>query len=232
MSHVMTQKEKIEFLYKAEETANSATGPWKHGHDHFVSGGDYKDNPYQCTPESFAEDGHAAYREWAEGFEHARYATSVGKQLTTVEPITFRQVLDLPRELVSDGEIMSLIYHNMLDIPNGHDAWLPDEKFERIDVEQIFFDYGDGNRTRTIGVISFDSIDTMVFNHAGRGGYEYHNEFVLNREVYNNMLLYIQSVFLENSQEEGVEDPVYGLDDDAEHLINFYGKRLEINEEE
>lgn len=226
MTHVMTQKEKVEYLSAAGKKADSATGPWKHGYDHFTSGGKPEDNPYTLTQEQLE-----MYREWAEGYYQASYNVRVAEQLESVEPITFQQVLDLPRKLVCDGEIMNLIYHNMLDIAE-EDAWLADDKFERVEVEEIFFDYGDGNRTRTIGVISFDRIDAMVFNHAGRGGYEYHKEFILNREVYHNMLLYIQSVFLENRQEEALDDPVYGPGDDAEHLINFYGKRLEINEEE
>lgn len=225
MSHVKTKNEKIQYLEKISNKFESGTKEYKEGYNHFT--GDVtkmKECPYEYHCDTTGKN----HSDWCSGFHDAYYAGVVEKDLKEDKPVTFRQVLELPRKFdKGDSEIMNLVYHNMLDIED-YGTWCGDDTFAHIDVGVVFYDNGDGERTKTIGVLSFDGIDVMAYNHAGRGSFEYNNTFIFNNEVYNQMLLYIRSVLFEANNDVPVKD--VDLDDDAEHLINFYGSRLEIAE--
>ncbi|AXN57885.1 hypothetical protein KASHIRA_02440 [Serratia phage vB_SmaM-Kashira] len=225
MSRVMTKKEKMAYIQETKKILAGAPTDFIAGFDH-QKGTDfmaYRDNPYT------REDGDKG-RHWAAGFERATITNRVREELKNTVPVTFGEILALPRkdmESWDTSRICSLIEHHMIQgVYNATSVWVEDKAFERIDVETIFYDNGDGERTRTIGLLSFDSIPVMLYNHSGRGSFEYSNEFVLNSLVFKNMALYIQSVLLEHDDDADIVE--YSPDDDAEHLINFYGSRLEI----
>jgi hypothetical protein len=225
----MTRKEKLEFIKDKEKRLAGASPEYKAGREFFS--GDVMMmtyNPYrEYTPDE--KDLKQKYKDWSAGFEDAYYLSVIKKELETIVPVTFQQVLDLPRqpkEDWNDYKICSLIEHHMFAGLESRCVYIEDSKFERVDIETIFFDNGDGERTRTVGVVSFDGIDIMLYNHAGRGSYEYSNEFIINKDVYRQAVLYIHSVIMDHEEENDLE--VFDVNDDAERLINFYGARLEI----
>jgi hypothetical protein len=231
MSNPMTRKEKLAYIKECGKLLLGGSPEYKAGNKHFT--GDINkmsDNPYREHGRSEDPVLRAKCKDWFNGFENAYYVKQVKQELKTTVPVTFQQVLDLPR-LKSEWcnyKVGSLIEHQMIDGVTEHHIGLSDDKFGRIDVEDIFYDNGDGERTRTLGVMSFDGIPVMLFNHCGRGNFEYTREFIIDGEVFKQAVLYIHSVIIDNEGEEGIE--VYSLEDDAEKLINFYGSRLEIKE--
>lgn len=229
MSRVMTKKQKIAYIRETEKILKGAPEEFVIGFN-AQKGTDfmlYRDNPHKRDSPDFDQE---KSRMWGAGFDRATMTNQVRESLKTVVPITFGEILALPRhdqESWDTSRIYSLLEHNMIQGAHNHNSvFVEDKEFERIDVETIFYDNGDGERTRTLGLLSFDSIPVMLYNHSGRGSFEYSNEFVLNSVVFKNMVLYIQSVLLEHEDSDDIEE--FSLDDDAEHLINFYGSRLEI----
>lgn len=225
MSHVKTKNEKIQYLEKIANKFESGTKEYKEGYNHFNGEiAKMKECPYEFHCDMTGKK----HSDWCSGFQEAYYAGVVEKDLKEDKPVTFRQVLALPRKNDrGDSTIMNMLYHNMLDVEE-FGGWVSDESFPRIDIGEIYYDNGDGERTRTVGVLSFDGIDVMAYNHAGRGSFEYKKTFVFNNEIYKQMNLYIQAVLFESYNDVPMKD--VDLDDDAEHLINFYGSRLEIAE--
>ena len=232
MSNPMTRKEKLAYIKESGKRLLGASPEYKAGNKHFT--GDINkmsDNPYKEYGRSEDPVLRAKCKDWFSGFESAYYVERTKEELKTDTPVTFQQVLDLPRREKNawcNHKLGSLIQHQMIEGVTENYIHLSDDKFGRIDIEDIFYDNGDGERTRTLGVMSFDGIPVMLFNHSGRGSFEYTREFIINGDVFKQAVLYIHSVIIDNEEDEGIE--VYSLEDDAEKLINFYGSRLEIKE--
>lgn len=212
----MTQKQRMNYIASKKERYASASDVYREGYNAYKGGDaleEIKSNPYKG----------AGRGDWHEGVCDAYYVGIVQKEIDTLVPVTFDQVLKLPRTPSKDGWVInSMVNDSMLPDMENLYGGEEDSKFYDILVEEIYSKNHDGERTEDIGLLSFKGEPTMLYNASGRGGYEYSNVFILDADRYRSMLNHIRSVL---EEDEETNRHVVNGDDDAELLINFYGSR-------
>lgn len=92
--------------------------------------------------------------------------------------------------------------------------------------ERVYFNpYIDGHRVFTVGALFFDGEPVMIFRYAGRSGNDAKDRFVTNADLYAKMVVFMQSLYKTQLEEEDVIDPRV----DVQALDYFYSTKMSLD---
>lgn len=133
-----------------------------------------------------------------------------------------------PEEVTRDIGILRGVYYN--HTPEIHDDKGIDFyklKNERIEVRYYKYYSFDARRFWALASIYFNEEPVMIIQNAGRDGDDHAKRFITNRNLYNEMIGYIQSLIVKEI-ENSID--VYDENEDIENLDEFYGYSMMLLE--
>lgn len=99
---------------------------------------------------------------------------------------------------------------------------IEEEKNKRIEIRFYKYKQIDDRRVWILGGVFFNDKPVMVIQSAGREGRDHRAQFITDRFMYREMLMYIFML----SEVEYLAGELVSPDDDIEDLVEFYGDKL------
>lgn len=150
--------------------------------------------------------------------------------------MNIKQILDM--EVVDESRVEWIDNHNGVshfDINTLDTSFFLEDEWDKV-AEHIMYKFVtyhniDGRRIWALGYATFDDIPFMIIQNAGREGDDHVQEYVFNKEVYEqagNLLLDIQKDI-----PRWIRDiEIYDIEEHNENLNSFYGLTLKEDEED
>ena len=128
-----------------------------------------------------------------------------------------------PKTITKDIYCLNGFYYNHV----------PEIDFSNIDYDlnkkieiKYYVDYCfDGRRTWKLASVWYDDKPVMIIQNAGREGDDHHERFITDKNLYFDIIKYLQSLIISEEIEEELDDLIdEGIEID--NLTNFYGHCL------
>lgn len=120
------------------------------------------------------------------------------------------------------GELKGFYYNHIPEVDLGWSSSAYGLNNERVTIKCYKNHCFDGRRVWKLASVWLDEKPVMIIQNAGREGDDHAKKFVTNKQLYIEMINYIQSLVKKDFDD--VEE--YNENEDNERLITFYGYNL------